>query len=439
MRKLIASILVVFAALMLYGCKDGDTLDFNATIPTELEVDDSFTVSIKDLEDNQIDASKITVAIKSGDAFVTLSGLTLTGLSAGSVTITITYADKDLSVSKDFTFIVVAKELTYGLPQPKLGYYMKDADIIQDGTKRILVYSSNAQSGEEDNIIQATEGILHDEGYVYGEAMTILEPSADGWDEFIGSPSIVKGEFNYGGTEYAYLMAYQGTDLTTENANSIGFAVSNNPLSGWIKVGTTPVLSYDREVYGEAYAGFYAPSLVNLNKVSIIRVFFTWADAYGHFTYFVDIDASNLNDMNISGFAMAPNNGNLSTGEDVTMIPNASFAYDATNHIFYMIKDYSPTPSREPLVATRIEFAKINEAELYTAEQLIGWQSLRLYDMFDTPDTMYERLYSGTLVKDAYGHILDVTQFEIIYNVSELEADNVDYIFSQQLMTFLYE
>jgi hypothetical protein len=316
---------------------------------------------------------------------------------------------------------------------------MKDADIIQDGSVRVLVYTMNAQSGEEDNVIKATEGTLHTEGYVYTESATILEPNDDGWDQFIGGPSIVKGEFNYSGVAYAYLMAYHGTDLSSENANSIGFAVSNDPLSGWIKVGTEPVLSYDRYVYGEAYAGFYAPSLVNLDKESIIRVFFTWADAFGHFSYFVDIDASNLNDMDISGYAMVPNNGNLSSGEDVTMIPNASLAYDGENHIFYMVKDYSPTPSRAPQVATKIEFAKIAEAELYTAEQLIGWQSLRLYDMFDTPDTMYERLYSGTLVKDAYGHILSDTMFEIIYNVSDLEADNVDYIFSQKLMTFIYE
>lgn len=439
MKKFMVIVLIAFTALVLIGCNKDD-IDFNATIPTDLEVGQTFTVSAKDLDDSPIDISKLSVVIKSGNTLVTLDGLSITGVAVGSVTITVTYEEDGQSANKDYTFNVVASSVTFGLPTPQTGYYMKDADLIQEENgSRILVYVSNASSGEEDNVIQVSKGVLHDEGYAYAESSTIIEPSNDGWDQYIGGPSIVKGEFNFNDTDYAYLMAYHGTDLTNENANSIGFAVSNDPETGWTKVSDTPVLSYDRDVYGEAYAGFYAPSLVNLDKESIVRVFFTWADAFGHFAYFVDIDASNLNQMNISGFAMAPNNGNLSTGEDVTMIPNASFAYDAENHIFYMVKDYSPTPSREPQVATRVEFAKIAEDELYTAQDIIGWQSLRVYDMFDTPEVLYERLYSATLVTDEFGHILSESSFEIIYNVSELEADNPDYIFSQKFLSFIFE
>lgn len=440
MKKLIIVFTLIVSLVMLMGCNNPSSLSFEATIPSQLIVNESFTVTATTEDEKAILASNLSISIKAGQSFVTVSGLTITGIAAGQVTITITYTLDGKTATKDYTFTVVEPEIVYGIPEPQTGFYMKDADVIEENNNRLIVFVTNKTSGEEDNVIKAMQGTYHEnKGHAYGNAMTILQPSQSGWDRFIGGPTIVKGTFAYNSTNYQYLMAYQGTNLANENAFSIGFAVSNNPLEGWVKVGTEPVLNYDRAVYGESYAGYYAPSLVNLNKGSIVRLFFTWADAFGHFSYFVDINAANLNAMDISGFAMLPNHGNLSSGEDVTMIPNGSFAYDATNNIFYMVKDYSPTPSREPRVATRIELAKINEAELYTAKKLIGWQSIRLYDMFDTPETAYERLYSGVIVKDQYGHIINANKIEIIYNVSDLEADNPNYIFSQKFLTFTYE
>lgn len=440
MKKLILVFSLLFLGLTLAACNDKTKIDFTATVPTEITVGESFSVTAKDTDQTAIVSSKLTITVKSGRSFISLNGLTITGLSAGSVTITITYTEGEKTKSKDYTFTVKAAPVVYGLPVPQTGFYMKDADIIQEGTNRYLVYTTNSASGEEDNVIALRKGTFTaGQGYSYGSENVVLTPSASGWDQYISSATIVKGNFAYNNTDYAYLMAYQGTDLSAETSFSIGLAVSNNPEGSWVKVGNLPVLEYDRTIYGESYTGFYAPSLVNLNKESIVRLFFTWADAYGHFSYFVDFDAANLSEIELSGFAMAPNNGNLSTGEDVTMIPNADFAYDAVNHMFYMVKDYSPTPSREPRVATRIELARIVEAELYSAKPGLGWSSLKLYDMFDTPDTMYERLFSATLISDEYGHIISTSSIEIVYTVSDLEADNVDYVFSQKLLAFIYE
>ena len=49
---------------------------------------------------------------------------------------------------------------------------------------------------------------------------------------------------------------------------------------------------------------------------------------------------------------------------------------------------------------------------------------------------MYERLYGACIVSDAYGHTDSATGAEVIYNVCELEVDNEDYLFTQNLMTF---
>ncbi|XFA99037.1 hypothetical protein ACAG96_00300 [Candidatus Izemoplasma sp. B36] len=331
--------------------------------------------------------------------------------------------------------------VVYGIPMPATGFYMTNADIIQlPDTSRILVYTTNIESGEEENVIAIREGALTvGEGYVYDDEAIVITGSEDGWDQYLGSASIVQGVFVYDSVTYSYLMAYAGTESINDNAFSIGFAVSNDPSGTWVKVGDAPIVEYDGTIYGETYSGYYAPSLVNLDQESIVRLFFTWGDAYGHFTYFVDIDASALDTIDMSGFAMVPNNGNLSSGDDVTMVPNGDFAYCATSGYFYMVKDYSPTASQEPKVATRIELAKIMENELYIAPNPNGWESIRVYDFEDTPDYAYERLYSGTIVTDEFGHLLSETAIEIVYNVSELEADNQYYLYSQHLETFLFE
>lgn len=330
--------------------------------------------------------------------------------------------------------------VVYGLPTPEIGHYMRDADVVELASgERYLVYITNAESGEEDDVI-AIRHATYDaaKGHAYGDEKVIVEPSAADWDKYVGAPSLTKGSFKYEGSDYAYLLAYHGTNLATGNANSIGFAVANDPLGVWKKVGSAPILTYNAAIYGESYLGYHAPSLVNLDKGAIVRLFWTWADAYGHFTYFVDFDGADLSALDLSGFAMLPNNGNLSSGDDVTMVPNADFAYDAEAKDFYMVKDYSPAATKLPRVSTRIELAVIAEAELYTTEQGNGWESLGVYVFLDTPEGAYERLYSGTIVSDEFGHVLDKNTIELIYNISELEADTPNYLFTQRLATIVY-
>lgn len=357
---------------------------------------------------------------------------------------------EDLTTSSNLTNIVttvedvttteISTEITYGIPQPNLGFYMRDADVIQeeDGL-RYVVYTTNMESGVDINQIAIRQGTDNGEGYIYGDEVVILEGDVNGWDSYIGSASITKGSFSFAGFTYSYLMAYSGTESSTDDAFSIGFALANDPLGTWVKVGNEPIVSYDKEVYGEAYAGFYAPSLINMNKDSIVRLFYTWGDAYGHFTYFIDFDLANLDNLVMSGYAMVPNNGNLSSGDDATLMPNTDMVYDSVEGIFYMVKDYSPSASQEPKVSTRIEIAWIDESELYVVPNENGWTSLEVYDFSDTPDYLFERLYSGSIVSDAYGHLLSTETLEIVYNVSDLQIENSDYLYSQYLEVFYYQ
>ena len=340
----------------------------------------------------------------------------------------------------------VEEQVVYGWPVAEVGHDIKDADLLQDGETRCLVYTTNEESAEEDNVIATRSATNDGNGWVYGEETIVITGEVGGWDEYIGSAAMVKGVFTYGGASYSWLMAYCATSQVNDSQQEIGLAVANEVTGEWTKVGTQALLQYNEAVYGTSMVGLYAPSLVNLNQESIIRIYYTYADAYGHFAQFVDINAANLDLLYaegaqsdytlISGVNQLPTNGNYASGDLAPMFPNADFAHDAATGKVVAVKDYSPTAATTPAYADKIELVEIAEAELYTAAVLNGWNSLKLWDMTDTLDMMYERLYSACLVTDAYGCVNGATAYEVIYNVCELAMDNADWMFTQNLQQF---
>ena len=85
-------------------------------------------------------------------------------------------------------------EVVYGLPAPAIGHYITNADLLEDAGTRYLTYTTNEESGEEDNVIAVrkatfTEG--EDKGWAYGDEQIVLRGDSASWDRFIGSASIV--------------------------------------------------------------------------------------------------------------------------------------------------------------------------------------------------------------------------------------------------------
>ncbi len=332
--------------------------------------------------------------------------------------------------------------IVYGLPTAGTGRYIKDADVLDDGAERWLIYTTNETAGEEDNVIAVRKGTFtegEDKGWSYSDEQIAISGEIGGWDEYVASASLVKGTFTYEEESYGWLMAYAATDKANNTQYQIGLAVAETPNGTWTKVGEAPIVEFDYVALGQAATsvGCYAPSLVNYNKTSGIRLFYTYADSLGHFAKFVDLDASNLSATTVAGNdAYVPNNGAIDGGDTVNMFPNADFAYDATNETFYAVKDYSPTPTQKPTVSRKLQLLSIAEAELYTTDISNGWQNIKKWDNTDTPDGMWERLYSACIVSDEYGHVDGATGAEIIYNVSDIQANTDNYLFTQNLMTF---
>lgn len=331
--------------------------------------------------------------------------------------------------------------VVYGLPEGGTGRYISNSDVLDDGDTRYLVCTTNETQAEEDNVIavykakyEAGEG----KGWAYGEQKIVLRGEEGKWDEYIGSASIVKGTFAKEDKNYSWLMAYCATSAANDTQYSIGLAAAASPDGEWEKIGQ--IVSFNSEVYGTRSVGCYAPSIVNYDKASGIRLFYTYADAYGHFAKFVDFDASDLTDIEISGEAMVPTNGSVAGGDDAVMFPNADFAYDETAGKFVAVKDYSPSAATDPKFATKIQLLSIDEEELLTTDIGEGWLGLRTWDNTDTMngDTMYERLYGGSVVSDAYGHVNGANGYEIICHVCLEKSESEDYLFTQKPISFLY-
>lgn len=338
---------------------------------------------------------------------------------------------------KSYLHSEYSTEVTYtqasqtGLPVPESGYYMTNADVIQEGNVRYLVYTTNKSKAQEDSVIAVRKGELTSDGWVYGSQTIILEASADGWDQYIGSASISKGTFAFENETYNWVMAYAATTSDDGMANSIGLAFAKEIDGEWHTL-EKPIIEYDAEVYGANMSGCYAPSVVNYNKAGGVRVFYTYADAYGHFSYFYDMDLSDLS--SVDGVsAMITNKGDIQGGDAVTMFPNADFAYDSVNKVFYAVKDFSPTASTKPNFADEFELLHIAEEELYTTESMTGWVSDFYLDYIDL-NNGYERAYSACIVSDFFGHKLETT--EIVYNVCETGNG---YLHTQKLMSYVEE
>lgn len=422
--------LALLCMLVLVSCvKDTDTVQLDTPVVT---ISDTGLASWKEVEN----AKGYRYVISDGEEQLTTQ--TSVQLEAGQTIKVKAVGDSkylDSKYSAVQTYIVKDTKV-YGIPTPKTGFYMKNADLIQEGETRYLTYVTNKTQGEEDNVIAIRKATNYEKGWVYDEEVIALEGTVGGWDEYITSASIVKGTFKYNGTDYSYLMVYAATSQSNEQCNQIGMAVAKSPVETFVKVGTEPIIKYDKEVYNE-FNGCVSPSVINYDKVSGIRIFYTYADAYGHFVRFHDVDCADLDkvtSVDASQTIHVTNKGDLSGGEDVLMIPNGDFAYDTANERFICVKDYSPAGSAEPKVATAIELCYIAEEDLYTTDNQQGFVSIGKYDGFDLKNN-FERVYNASVLSDEYGHITSV--MEIVYTVSNLKADDGDYIYSQHLLTLI--
>ena len=305
-----------------------------------------------------------------------------------------------------------------------LGYNTKDAAIFQDGEERYIIYASNEEA-QGDQVFAARKATKVEGKWVYQKKNIILKGS-EGWDKNIFNPSIVKGEFTYGGTKYSYLMAYNGNDNKNGTNNHIGLAVSNDVLSGWVRVGTKPILE-NPSIY-EACYGFGSPSLISYDQKGKGYLFYAVGEKEVSFSAVKTYDFSNLDSLLLEpGYFSLPITGLTDKVEGDAIIMNAGFALSSNGESLYMVRDRLPQSANKPNQTTEVEIDKANLSitqdisESWTVvDNITGMKTM---DMDDDESLGWDQIYSGEFVTDPFGKLLSASSGEVIYSTYDEEAN----------------
>ena len=151
----------------------------------------------------------------------------------------------------------------------------------EDGVRHIY-YCSNKYEGNVTDYVAYRKGTLVKGKWVYSELSFVLEPTQDTWDaRHVCDPSVIKGDFNYDGDDYNYLMAYLGCVTSNNQENMVGLAVSKSPEGPWIKTEkVNPIAKYERDMSIDDIFqwGYGQPSLINSDKKSEVLLYYTVGD-----------------------------------------------------------------------------------------------------------------------------------------------------------------
>lgn len=310
-----------------------------------------------------------------------------------------------------------------------LGFNTKDGSIFEDGDTRYVVYASN-ESKEGKQVFAARKATKVDGSWIYQEKHIILKGSEEGWDKNIFNPSILKGQFTYGGTTYQYLMAYNGNNNNDGTNNHIGIAVTNDILSSWTRVGNNPIIK-NPEIFEASY-GFGSPSLVSYDRQGKGYLFYAVGEREVSFTAVKTFDFSNLDNMVLEGgYTSLPITGLTDKVEGNAIILNAGFALSNDGNSFYMVRDRLPQSANRPNQTTEVEIDKASISIITDIEQ--GWTVVdnitgsKTMDLDDEQSLGWDQIYSGEFVTDPYGKLLTADKCDILYSTYDEESTSPSY------------
>ncbi len=315
--------------------------------------------------------------------------------------------------------------------------------MIENGTTMHIWYCSNKDSGRVVDHIAYRKGTLTSDGkWTFGEKEFVLEPTSDTWDKaHVCDPTVIKGNFNYNGEDYHYLMAYLGCATTNVTVNEVGVAVSKNPNGPFIKIDElNPIANFNQAIIEHGNTddwkkswGYGQPSLVSIDKAGKIMLFYTAGTPKSTHTVCEEWDLSNLNNpIRLSSNNLSPIGVTNAVG-GADSINNADFAYDpATNRLICIKEDFPyPTNGETNWItgSNTLMYMELDENE-ETPMHTLATNTSKTWIVFGNiskNSTGYERNHNAGLVTDEYGWVLSSTKIGVVYTMSMLRTDYPDW------------
>ncbi len=346
--------------------------------------------------------------------------------------------------------------------EESLGYYNESPSVFESSNgDRYLYYTRNSVKYDDTtDSIAVRKGVYTASGWQYGEAKTILTPSANSWDsKSVFGCDVIKGNFVYGGTTYSYLMAYSGSSFKGRANAQIGLAVSQTPDGEWVKVGNKPVVTFNAGDYDPtgilSYRGAIEPSLVSFDKSGKVYMFYTFYE-YLNGSYLLEMDLSNLDSLIIGGRKLVNVSGLADTGASNTQLYSGDFVLDSEGNNLIAVRNIATTVSVLPKVSEGIQLV-ISSADVINenkqewqpeADRKSWWQQLCSAGKIEAEDTAdesdvnkmfgYERIFGGSIVSDEYGHLLTYGELDVFFTTQGVFGDsffttNDGYKYSQMI------
>jgi hypothetical protein len=324
-----------------------------------------------------------------------------------------------------------------------------------------VYYSRNTEKYNlEKTSIAVRKAVKKDGKWEYKERKTVLLPSVDSWDKFVFSPDVIKGEFYYNNELYNYLMAYAGSEHSNQLNAQIGLAVAKNPTDEFIKVGTEPLITYDKKSKSTSgiidYKGVQEPSLVSYDRKGKVQLFYSEYAGFNA-SMCLELDLSNLNDIKRSGRILSRIDG-LTDGTNNTHLYSADWTFDPINKEYIVVRNFSSNVVGLPNIAEAVQvvyapvsiLTEVNHTRPEWEENKVSWNLINeLYykigtiktsdELSDNPDKWmgYGRVFTGTIISNPYGWILSNEVVELIVTSSALDSSphltGEQYLFSQML------
>ncbi len=314
-----------------------------------------------------------------------------------------------------------------------ISYYAYAPAAVVDGERMYLYYTSNRTAEQNDPSIALRVGKRTADGWSFGDRSIVLEASASGWDAGgVTDADVVKGAFSYQGTQYSWLMVYQGRADRAENNHQIGAALANAPDGPWVKLGE-PVLTCDDAETGYAW-GVGQPTLLSYDRAGKVYLSYTRGETLFTGQFLAELDFSDASAVTGADAAfMLPETGLQDGGSGTVLFNNVGLAARGAN--WYAVRDFNPVASAAPSVATAVQVAHIDPADIYTADGswTVDEERLNFLDLAAEDNNGWERVYSASIVKDAYGQAYG-NGITVAASVTSYDPTTREYLYYQGII-----
>ena len=295
------------------------------------------------------------------------------------------------------------------------GIYNYCPSIMQmpDGTLYIY-YCTNRESYVIVDHIGMRKGTRNSDGSIsWGEEVIVLSPTDGAWDSMHAcDPSVIAGEFVYGGETYNYLMAYLGCVTKDNQDNEVGIAVAKSPEGPFIKVDCNPIIKYEHDDSLSMFQwGVGQPSVVSIDKKGQVWIFYSIGDKKG---YRVGVDAWDLSNLDAPILLSSndlPHTG-LKTinGRGGDYLNNPDVVYDENARRFYVSSDAHPHPSDDPnYVSSHFRVSYFDKPESFSK---FKWTE---YDLCSPDMTGFARNHNTGILRNEYGHLVSNGYLTVFY------------------------